>query len=329
MTNQITPIFLLSMPRSGSTLCQRILASDVHIASAAEPTLLLPLLYMIKEQSVYSSYDHRYTARAVHDFCQSLPNGRRDYQESVHDFVLQLYAKAAGDNVCYFLDKTPKYHLIVDELLELFPEAKVIFLWRNPLAIIASLMRTWGGNGGRWNLQHFRIDLYEGLPKLVDTYERYRDRVFAVRYEDLVQAPHEHWPEVFSYLNLPFDPNVLTEFAKVEMAGRVQDPNVTKQAFHQVRADRVESWKGILANPLRKMWCHRYLAHLGSERLASMGYAYDEIQDELQTLPFDTKFLASDLYDMPYDLLFRLFELEIMKQKTGKILRREPIYAHK
>jgi hypothetical protein len=54
----------------------------------------------------------------------------------VHDFGIDLYTRAAGE-ARYFLDKTPRYHYVVDDLFRVFPEAKTIFLWRNPLAIVA------------------------------------------------------------------------------------------------------------------------------------------------------------------------------------------------
>ena len=49
----------------------------------------------------------------------------------------------------------------MNDLVRIFPDAPAIVLWRNPLAIIGSILATWGGAGGRWNLQHFRLDLYE------------------------------------------------------------------------------------------------------------------------------------------------------------------------
>lgn len=329
MTNNITPIFLFSMPRSGSTLCQRIIATNPKIATSAEPTILLPLLHLMKDRDVYSKYDHHFTVWAIQDFCQNLPNGEKDYSLLVRDFVLQLYERMADDRAHYFLDKTPKYHLIVDDIMQMFPESKAIFLWRNPLSIIASLMKTWGGGGGKWNLHHFRMDLYEGLPNLVAAYGKYENRAMAVRFEDLVQEPQKFWPQVFSYLGEPFDPASLTEFSKVTMDGRVQDPNVSQHEYHTLRQDRVNGWQPILGNPLRKNWCKSYLAWLGPERLAIMGYNIAELEKELVEEPFTTNFLLSDIFRMPYDLIYRLFELRIMKQKVRDLRAGKHIYAHK
>ncbi|MBA3701438.1 MAG: sulfotransferase [Rubrobacteraceae bacterium] len=43
-----TPLFLLSLPRSGSTLAQRFLAAHDAIATASEPWILLPYFYTLR-----------------------------------------------------------------------------------------------------------------------------------------------------------------------------------------------------------------------------------------------------------------------------------------
>ena len=52
--NKATPIFIISLPRSGSTLLQRILTSHESVASASEPWLLLPLIEMIGSKNIES-----------------------------------------------------------------------------------------------------------------------------------------------------------------------------------------------------------------------------------------------------------------------------------
>ena len=72
-----------------------------------------------------------------------LPDGEDDYWSALRGFALELYAKAAEPDATHFLDKTPRYHYIAPELFRLFPDAKVVFLWRNPLAVVASIVETW------------------------------------------------------------------------------------------------------------------------------------------------------------------------------------------
>ena len=112
-----TPIFLFSMPRSGSTLLQRIMAAHEAIATTTEPWVLLGPLYTLKAKGVIAEYNHASLCTAVTDFCGTLPGGRDDYLAEVRDFVLRLYARAAPDGTTYFLDKTPRYLLVISEII--------------------------------------------------------------------------------------------------------------------------------------------------------------------------------------------------------------------
>ena len=78
--------------------------------------------------------------------------------------MLALYEQAAG-GATWFVDKTPRYHLVVDEIMELFPDARFVFLWRHPLAVAASMIESFGR--GHWNLDRYGVDLYGGVDRLV------------------------------------------------------------------------------------------------------------------------------------------------------------------
>src|SRR2546430_873315 len=132
------PIFLMSLPRSGSTLLQRLIAAHPQIATTSEPWVLLPVLSALRYSSSYADYSHSDASAAIADFCASLPSGDQSYFEAVRTFALELYAHASPRDAMYFLDKTPRYHLIAEELSRTFPDAKYVFLWRHPLSIVAS-----------------------------------------------------------------------------------------------------------------------------------------------------------------------------------------------
>ncbi len=325
-----TPLFLFSLPRSGSTLLQRMLATHPAIATGPEPTFLLPLLHIGSSTDVFATFDQRYTAMAVEDFLESTPSARATFDDMVRAAATQAYAHGSTDGARYFLDKTPKYHMVSDDILRIFPESPAVVLWRNPLAIIASLMSTWGGGGGRWDLQHFRLDLFFALPKLIDSVAAHPDRVRSIRYEDLVDDSDAALSALFDHLGLDASDSDIGAFADVRLVGRIQDPNVGGDGFTSVRSDRTAHWTTILGNPIRKAWCRRYLRWLGAERMAAMGYDLDATLADLDAAPTTTRFLASDLLLVPYDTLYRVFELGIFKTKLRSLRNgQRPLLAHK
>ena len=72
----------------------------------------------------------------------------------------------------YFLDKTPPYAHFLPELAQTFPEAKFIALWRNPLAVVASIVETFCD--GRWEPDRYPMSLYGALEALVSSTQSIR-----------------------------------------------------------------------------------------------------------------------------------------------------------
>jgi hypothetical protein len=326
MGNELKPLFLFSLPRSGSTLCQRILGAHHDIGTAYEPFILLPFLYSLREKGVYSEYYHEHAAIGIQDFCSEFPNGVNDYLAEMRNFVLRLYKKAANENVKYFLDKTPYYSWIVEDIIRLFPEGKFIFLWRNPLSIVSSIMESW--NGGRWNLYKHDMYLYEGLDNLISAYQNYAQISVQIRYEDVITNPILEWQRVFNYLELEFDPEQLRRFSDIKFNARLAtDPDLKK--YTALSQEPLQKWREILANPIRKIWCRRYLRWIGRERLSLMGYDLDELLAELDVAHSTLRFMASDSWRMPMGLGYRLMEGGILKHKLQALISRRRIYIHK
>jgi Sulfotransferase family len=325
----IRPIFVFSITRSGSTLVQRVIAAHDGVATVSEPWLLLPYLYALRREGVNAEYTHRLLVTAIEDFCDELPAGSEDYRRELHDFVLRLYEKAAGPDARYFLDKSPPYYFVAEEIMRLFPEGKFVFLWRNPLSIIASIIETW--TLGRWSPTLFRQDLFIGLPRLVRAYARNRSRAHAVRFEDLiggvgvggnmgadgaargdllggaaagrdvVAGGPTAWRRLMDYLEIEFDPAALQRFTDVELTGRMGDQIGTAR-YSCVSAEPAQKWAETIANPLRTIWCRRYLRFLGDERLSVMGYDADQLIEQLDSRPLRTSLLLEDLRSLVGDV---------------------------
>jgi hypothetical protein len=331
MPANITPIFLFSPARSGSTLSQRIMASHPAIATAAEPFFLLPLLSCLKtsgnrlEEDIYAVYNHAHMRRAMQQFCKLFPDGEAEYLDEVRSLATRLYRKAADPPAQYFLDKTPAYHMFVEEIIDLFPDARILFLWRNPLSIVASHLAF---GGGLWNLYWAERNLYRALKDLARAYRNHRGRACVLHYEDLLNHPVETWEKVFRYLDLEFDPAQLRDFSTVDLPGPAGDPNRLLPQFQALNPASLEKWRGMFTNPLRKAWIRRYLRWLGSEDLELMGYDLEQLLAAVDSIPTTGKFLRTDLVRMPYGFLYRIFEFRILRHKFNALRAGERVYVH-
>ena len=290
------PIFLLSAQRTGSTLLQRILATHSQINTSPEPWLLLPMIYALKKEGVFAHYHHPYLARGVAEFCECLPEQKKTYFDAIRIFAESLYEKAAKGNR-YFLDKTPAYDLVAREIVEIFPEAKIIVLLRNPVASLASSLKLWGQ--GKWRLFPSYDNLVTGLKNLLEVAIKYRDRICVVNFEDLTKKPEREVRRISDFLHLEFESEMVSGFKSVSFKGKMGDP--TADRYSTISTAPQEKWKTTMNTPFRKAWVKRYLNYLGKENLAEFGYNTTEIIDELSALPNDVKKSINDIFEMPRD----------------------------
>jgi hypothetical protein len=283
------PVFLFSLPRSGSTLVQRLIAGHPQVATTSEPWILLPLLYTLRRPGAYTEYGHRVAVRAIEDFTAQMRGGREEYLFELREFATALYT-AAADGERYFLDKTPRYHLVVHEIMELFPEGKFIFLWRQPLAVAASIVDSFGR--GNWNLDKYALDLEDGLEYMVAAARPNDPRCITLRYEDVVADTDGELGRVFEFLGL--DASEAEGMSDDALRGRMRDrTGVT--TYSAVSPEPLTKWHRTMGTALRRSWCRRYLERLGPVRLQEMGYDYDDLMRQVDALPRGPQKLGSDI----------------------------------
>lgn len=278
----IRPIFVLSAPRSGSTLVQRMLAAHGQVASAAEPWLLLPFLAASRTDLPDMTSWHRVAAVGIRRFAdEQLPGGMADIDEALRDAALRLYRRAAGPEPTHFVDKSPGYAIIADDLARVFPEAALIFLWRNPLGILASIIETF--DAGVFQPYRQVVPLFDGPARMVDSQLRLGDRATAIRYDDVVRADPETLHRLSVATGLTYTRDVVNGFASIRFNGYGDPTGVHR--YQSLSSEPTAKWRHVLANPVRRAWADRYLRWLGRERLEVMGYDLDALLDEVAALP--------------------------------------------
>jgi len=270
-------MFVFSLPRSGSTLLQRILGSHSQISTAPEPWLLLPFAYATRHRGVFAEYNHNVSRQAINDFIGKLPAGEDDYFKELGRFAKSLYMKVSDAQTLYFLDKTPRYYFIIPEIRTIFPDAKFIFLFRNPLQVFASIIDTWC-NGRLLFYKHY-ADLFIGPSCLAAGYGMMADQSIRINFENLVQSPEESVKEILDYLALEYEPGMLDHFKDVTIGGRMGDPG--RFGSGQINPSSLEKWKTTLNTSFRKFYAGYYLECLGADTLKTFGYEPDDLKKQL------------------------------------------------
>lgn len=314
----MTPLFIFSLPRAGSTLLQRLLMSHPKIASVSEPWFLLPLVNMLpNEGEILAPYNHGHAQTAMADLVELLPHKRRDYFEAAAGLARDLYGRLSPPGTVYFLDKTPRYYLIISQIAEMFPDARFIFLFRNPLAVAASIVKSFG-EGRLGSLYGNHIDLTEGPARLVAGSRVLGNRSLIISYEELVQMPEQTLGRILDYLDLDSDGMTLSLVDHPMLAGSMGDK--ARVSERRVDAQGLDRWKAQYGSAFRKRLARKYLYRIPADVLADMGYPRQELLDELEAVPLTGGLGMLDMADYMRSSLYRHLTGSLARRLARRVL---------
>ncbi len=275
-------IFLISQPRSGSTLLQRVLGNHLDIHTVSEPWLMLHPLYALRSGGNDAEYNSHLAWIALQDFLQMLPGGEGEYIEGLRRMYIYLYERALeGKSKRYFLDKTPRYYFVIPELYRVFSEAHYIILLRNPLAVLCSVIKTWVKEDW-FLLNNCKHDMIRAPHLLLDGIKILGNRCIVVHYENFVENPNKEIRRICEHLKIGFIPEIV-EYANYNLP-RWQFGD-QEDVYQNIRPSlqNINKWKQTLKEP--QMWrlANDYLQLLGREQVENMGYSYDKLRHILET----------------------------------------------
>lgn len=171
-------------------------------------------------------------------------------------------------------DKTPSNLFYVPTLLEWFPHARVIHMFRDPRATYASAMRKGWIGPERFHLPavtplRLEIGVWTGIDHarrwriaadLDDSYRaRYPDRYLLCRFEDLVEEPEPIVRRVAEFVGVPYLPQMLER--------RVVSSSFMERGTTGIRPEATDRWRTEL-HPLLARW----VSVLCGSRLERYGY---------------------------------------------------------
>lgn len=270
-------IFLVSQPRSGSTLLQLMLSGSSEIATTTEPWIALHPIFALRDGVIDTKYGANIAKAALLEFLKESGVGTDFYNKQISTLLLALYNQAIRhQGKRYFLDKTPRYYNIIDDLHELFPKAKFIILLRNPLAVLNSILKTWVKDDYSVLVNNVD-DLMIAPHKLVKFLTEHPEICTRVKYEELVTNPEAVIKGICLFLGIEFSENMIDYGERINSGWKFGD-QVGIRRSTLPNNDSMNKWKDALESPQEKLLAISYLESLGPKLIKEMGYEYDEIK---------------------------------------------------
>jgi len=261
-----TPIFLVSQPRAGSTMTQLVLSNSNQVSTASEPWIQFFLAGLEKSLARKALNNRDRSFKALFEFLQPKPEEHR--KQLLRNITDLLYDD--GSLAKYFLDKTPRYYLFLDELKAVFPQAKFIILKRDPEAVFHSIVNTWHAESSVRKITKVHYEDLFVAPKLLqDFLDKHSTckNVYSLQYEATVNDPINTFQNLYSFLNLDFKPELLNYSRNKKLQGTLGDPTGIQRSSTPQKGTQQTNLKRNHAKMLDV-----YLASLGHDFLDQYGY---------------------------------------------------------
>ncbi|MDE1964278.1 MAG: sulfotransferase [Xanthomonadaceae bacterium] len=195
-TGQATPIFIVGMPRSGSTLLDRMISAHPDVAPAGELNDFLRQLHRVADVPPAGH-------AGMHRVLDRL--GSVDPAELGRRYLAQAGWRA-GDRR-YFVDKLPINVQLVPLIRRALPHAPILHLVRDPMDVCFSNFRAMFGDVSPWcNDLAWTAHFHGCYRQLVDTWHAdYPGAMIDLAYADLVADPEAVMRFVLPACGLAFD----------------------------------------------------------------------------------------------------------------------------
>lgn len=242
------PIFIVGMPRAGSTLLEQILASHSMVDGTHELPHIIGLMQRLRK--VRKAEDADSDEPVFPKILAELDNDyfRRFGEQFIED--TRIFRKDAA----YFIDKNPNNFFYIGLIKLILPNAKVIDARRHPMSCCFSGFKQLFGQGQGFSYGLTQIgNYYREYVELMDHWDRVLPGfVLRVQHEDVVDDLETQVRRMLDFCGLPFE-DVCLEYYKTDRSVRTPSSEQVRQPIYRSGLDHwrnYEPWLGPLKDAL-------------------------------------------------------------------------------
>ena len=217
----IRPIFIVGMPRSGTTLVEQIISSHHKVHGAGELNALDNLIAPIMNN--YSTHNNSLSEK-------NFLSIRQGYSKKLSNLnVIESV----------ITDKMPTNFKNIGFILKAFPEAKIIHLKRDAMAICWSIYQRYfpaEGIGFAYDMEDLG-EFYNSYTEMMTFWhELFPNQIYDISYEDLTTNQEQETKKLLEYCELDWDKNCLN-FHKNKRAVKTSSSFQVKEKMYQGSSD--------------------------------------------------------------------------------------------
>ncbi|MES2515230.1 MAG: sulfotransferase [Bacteroidota bacterium] len=264
--------FIVGIGRSGTTLLMSMLNAHPSIQSTPEVNFYVFFYNAWKNKTTFVESDFEKVERYVQIFKRRKHSSGFDWSMDLfrehikkHNainfaviyrcFYRSFVYAGVVKEVTHNFDKNPINTLFLDDIVNALPDAKFVYLVRDPRANYLSRKEKTKARPADIYLDPQRWALYnEAAIKVV---EKYKDRFLILKYEDLVSDPESCLNKLAAFFNFKYDQNMLnfhSDVKEINLKNAINKPVAShpqaKEKYEKlsrpVNTDRLQVWKSRL-----------------------------------------------------------------------------------
>ena len=224
------PIFVLGLPRAGSTLIEQILSSHSQIDGTSELPNILALSQKLRRSS-------NYPVKGYPEVMKSISEAEcREFGDSYIEET-----KIHRQGAAYFIDKMPNNFRHIALIKLILPNAKIIDARRDPMGCCFSGFKQLFAEGQEFSYSLEDIgNYYVDYIKLMDHWDKVLPGfVLRVNHEDVVDNLEQEVRRILNFCGLPFEESCLRFY---ETERNVKTPS-SEQVRQPIFRDGVDQWR--------------------------------------------------------------------------------------
>lgn len=223
-----SPIFILGLPRSGTTLVERILTNTKNVGTIGEASDFILLM-----SQMINDYQNKHQVSSLDASLHV------DFKKLGQQYIGT--ADHAMQSNSHFIDKLPFNFLYLALIKKALPNAKIIHLVRNPMDSCYAIYKT------LFNKAYFFSYTQEEMAEYYIAYRRlmthwhslFPNEILDVQYESLVQNPEQQALKIFNYCGIEYD----AEAIKVEKNEKSSSTASAAQIREPIYTGSVDKWR--------------------------------------------------------------------------------------
>ena len=225
----IKPIFIIGVPRCGSTLIEKVIASGSQYIPVGEETNIIHA--------------------AVKNLINHKPSSNSDI-ENFHTKIVEAYKQKGliqEKSDYMFTDKSLENFFYIDIIKRIFPQAKVINCRRNALSsIMSSLKNNLIFLAWTHNLKHI-FKYYDIYYQMIKNFEKTLPNfIYDLQYEKFVSDPENEAKKLIKFCGLPWDIKCLEFYKRRDLTSKTTSNVQIRKAIYKDSINKYLPYKQFL-----------------------------------------------------------------------------------